>query len=103
MTLTGVILLIPQLSGASDKHKTLSAMVSYQEALHVIYETIGCNDVKRKPDLSYKLSDAAQKASPVGLGCDDDWGGLCEEVRGLCDSYPGERAGKFPSKVILLR
>jgi hypothetical protein len=58
----------------------LSATVSYQEALHVIYETIGCNDVKRKPDLSYKLSDAAQKACPVGLGCDDDWGGLCEEV-----------------------
>jgi len=80
MTLTGVVLLIPQLSGASDKRKTLSAKVSYQEALCIIYETIGCDDVKRKPDLSYKLSDASQKASPVGLGCDDDWEGLCEEV-----------------------
>ena len=80
--MTGVVLLIPQSSGASDKRKTLSAEISYAEALSIIYETIGCEDVKRKPDLSYKLSDAAQKAAPVGLGCDDDWEGLCEEVVG---------------------
>jgi hypothetical protein len=78
--LTGVILLIPQSSGAADKRKTLSANTLYDEAISTIYETIGCENVKRKPDLSYKLSDAAQKATPVGLGGEDDWAGLCEEV-----------------------
>jgi hypothetical protein len=58
----------------------LAKPVSYKKALSIIYETVGCEDVKRKPELSYKLSDSPQKASPVDLGCDDDWVGLCEEV-----------------------
>jgi hypothetical protein len=78
--LAGVILLIPQSSGASDKRKTLSATTPYDEAISTIYETIGCERVKRKPELSYKLSDAAQKVTPVGLEGEDDWMGLCEEV-----------------------
>ena len=78
--LTGIVLLIPQSSGASDKRKTLTAKISYGEALATIYATIGCEGVKKKPDLSYKLSNATQKASPVGLSSDDDWEGLCEEV-----------------------
>ena len=52
MVLTGVVLLVPQLSGASDKRKTLSANISYEKALSIIYDTIGCDNVKRKPDLS---------------------------------------------------
>lgn len=58
----------------------MAKSVTYEEALSIIHETIGCEDVKRKPELSYKLSDSSQKASPVGLGCDDDWMGLREEV-----------------------
>lgn len=76
----GIVLLIPQSSGASDKRKMLAANASYEEALATIYTTIGCEGVKKKPDLSYKLSNATQKASPVGLSCDDDWEGLCDEV-----------------------
>ena len=78
--MAGVILLIPQSSGAAYKRKTLSANTSYDEAISTIYETIGCGRVKRKPDLSYKLSDTAQKVTPVGLESEDDWVGLCEEV-----------------------
>ena len=77
---TGIVLLIPQSSGASARRKTLAKSDTYEDALAVIYETIGCEDVKRKPELSYKLSDSLRKASAVGLGCDDDWTGLCEEV-----------------------
>jgi hypothetical protein len=77
--LAGVILLIPQ-SSAADKRKTLSADTPYDKAIATIHETIGCESVKRKPDLSYKLSDSTQKATPVGLGGEDDWAGLCEEV-----------------------
>ena len=79
-TFAGIILLIPQSSGSSDRRKTLANSVTYQDALSIIHETIGCEDVRRKPELSYKLSDSSQKATPVGLGCDDDWAGLCEEV-----------------------
>ena len=78
--LTGIVLLIPQSSGASDKRKTLAPNISYEEALTTIYVSIGCEGVKKKPDLSYMLSNAAQKASPVGLSCEDNWEGLCEEV-----------------------
>lgn len=77
---TGIVLFIPQMSGATDKQKTISANQSYDDAITLIYETIGCAEVKRKPELSYKLSDSVQKASLVNLESDKDWMGLCEEV-----------------------
>jgi hypothetical protein len=39
----GIILLIPQLSGASDRRKTLAKAATYEEAIGIIYETIGCD------------------------------------------------------------
>jgi len=94
--LAGVILLIPQSSGAADKQKTLSSTTTYDEAISTIYETIGCERVKQKPDLSYKLSDSAKKVMPVGLEGEDDWVGLCEEVVGC------QKKKKTPISVSIL-
>ena len=77
---SGIVLLIPQASGGSDKRKTLMSTDSFEDALEMILKTIGCADVKRKPSLAYKLSDAPQKASSINLENEDDWLGLCEEV-----------------------
>jgi hypothetical protein len=54
--------------------------ISFEDALEVIYETIGCVSVAKKPVLSYKLSSAPQKANPIMLGSETDWEGCLEEV-----------------------
>jgi hypothetical protein len=77
---SGIVLLIPQASGGSDKRKTLMSMDSFKDTLETVHETIGCADVKQKPSLAYKLSDASQRASSINLENEDDWLGLCEEV-----------------------
>jgi hypothetical protein len=46
----------------------------------VIHKTIGCNDVPKKPLLSYKLSNAPAKAPAINLGSSSDWEGCLEEV-----------------------
>jgi hypothetical protein len=58
----------------------LTHAVTFEEALEIIYETIGCSDVCRKPNLSYKLVSAPQKAEPITLGSADDWRGCLEDV-----------------------
>ncbi|KAJ7756497.1 hypothetical protein DFH07DRAFT_742574, partial [Mycena maculata] len=54
---------------------------TFSEALDVIYNTVGCADVARKPDLSYKLGNALVKATPMSLDSDADWEGCLEDVR----------------------
>ena len=68
------------MSGDTNKRKTITVTHIFDDALGLIHETIGCADVMRKPELSYKLSDSAQKSSAIGLESEEDWAGLCEEV-----------------------
>jgi hypothetical protein len=79
-TSSEVVLFIPHMSGDANKRKTITATHTFDDALGLIHETIGCADVMRKPELSYKLSDSAQKSSAIGLESEEDWAGLCEEV-----------------------
>jgi hypothetical protein len=58
----------------------LTHAATYEEALAVIYETIGCGDVRRKPNLSYKLASAAQKEEPITMCSEGDWKGCLEDV-----------------------
>lgn len=68
------------MSGDDNKHKTITATHTFDNALGLIHETNGCADVMHKPELSYKLSDSAQKSSVIRLESEEDWAGLCEEV-----------------------
>ncbi|KAJ7936287.1 hypothetical protein B0H13DRAFT_2304004 [Mycena leptocephala] len=60
------------------KHSTL-----FDEALAVIYGTIGCADIPKKPLLSCKLSNAAVKAPAINLGSAKDWEGCLEDMTGV--------------------
>ena len=58
----------------------LDSTVGFDEALEVIYENIGCADVLRKPELSYKLSTAPAKNGSISLDSTGDWNGFQKEV-----------------------
>ena len=74
------MLLIPQSTSDGHQRKTLTHATTFSETLEVIYETIGCEEVRRKPSLSYKLASAPQKDEAIALGSEDDWKGLLDDV-----------------------
>lgn len=73
-------LLIPQASNEGHQRRNLTQATTYAEALQVIYETVGCEDVYRKPHLAYKLSTATLKSDPINLGSEEDWKGCLEDI-----------------------
>ncbi|KAJ3513784.1 hypothetical protein NLJ89_g2754 [Agrocybe chaxingu] len=75
-----LVLLIPHASNNGLQCKTIPAETGYNEALTIIWDTIGCSDVACKPDLQYKLTSAAQKDNPIGLNSAKDWTGLVEDL-----------------------
>ncbi|KAJ7141515.1 hypothetical protein C8R46DRAFT_1233643 [Mycena filopes] len=75
-----LVLMIPQASNAGTQRENLKHSTSFTDALDVIYETIGCADLAKKPALSYKLSNATVRAPAINLTSDADWDGCLEEV-----------------------
>jgi hypothetical protein len=75
--------MIPQATNAGTQREILKHSTLFDEALAVIYETIGCADIPKKPLLSYKLSNAAVKAPAINLGSAKDWEGCLEDVTGV--------------------
>jgi hypothetical protein len=67
--------------------------------LTLIYETIPCNDVTRKPTLSYKLSNAAAKAPAISLSNEDDWNGVLEMLADA-EAMKKKRAGQQGPAII---
>ena len=78
--LPGLVLMIPQASNTGTQREHLMHSTSFDDALAVIHETIGCADVPKKPMLSYKLSNATGKAPAINLGSAKDWDGCLEDV-----------------------
>ncbi|KAF8185347.1 hypothetical protein K438DRAFT_1765993 [Mycena galopus ATCC 62051] len=75
-----LVLMIPQASNAGTQRENLKHSTPFDDALAVIYETIGCADFAKKPTLSYKLSNATVKAPAINLTSETDWEGCLEEV-----------------------
>ncbi|KAJ7749085.1 hypothetical protein DFH07DRAFT_961929 [Mycena maculata] len=75
-----LVLMIPQASSERTQRENLKHSTSFEDALIVIYDTIGCANVSKKLTLSYKLSNAPGKASAINLGSLTDWEGCLEEV-----------------------
>ncbi|KAJ7215863.1 hypothetical protein GGX14DRAFT_562322 [Mycena pura] len=75
-----LVLLIPRAELEGDQRQVLTHATTFDDALHVIYETIGCSNVGVKPKLVYKLSNATAKAGCIGLSSDADWDGLLDDV-----------------------
>jgi hypothetical protein len=68
--------MIPGASTEGNQRVALPSSHSFEDALEIMYETIGCVSVARKPTLAYKLSSAKEKAPAVNLSTDKDWRGL---------------------------
>ncbi|KAJ7847578.1 hypothetical protein B0H14DRAFT_3453663 [Mycena olivaceomarginata] len=59
---------------------SIETTISFEDALELIHETIGCVSVVQKPTLAYKLSTAIQKSATINLRTEKDWGGLVTDV-----------------------
>ncbi|KAJ2932094.1 hypothetical protein H1R20_g4987, partial [Candolleomyces eurysporus] len=75
-----LIFLVPQYISETSRRLTLAANTTFGEAQEEMYNLIGCQDVKVKPDLSYKLATATVKAKSIALNSDEDWVGLLEDI-----------------------
>jgi len=76
-----MVLFIPRASGDGNQRVNLPLTATYPRALKVIFETIGCAEVNRKPTLSYKLVSTTAKTPPTSLGSDNDWEGLQDDIQ----------------------
>ncbi|KAK7460555.1 hypothetical protein VKT23_009275 [Stygiomarasmius scandens] len=77
-----LIIVIPTNEGPNERRTWDNAedSLDFEELLTIVYEAVGCENVTRKPKLSYKLETAAAKACPTRLGSQADWDGCIEEV-----------------------
>ncbi|KAJ7747655.1 hypothetical protein DFH07DRAFT_747736 [Mycena maculata] len=75
-----LVLLIPQADGEGNQRENITRATDFDEALDLIYTTIGCADVGKKPKLSYKLATATAKEAVISLASVTDWEGLVAEV-----------------------
>lgn len=75
-----IVLLIPQVASDCIQHVSIDADISFNDVLAVIYETLSCNDIPRKPNLSYKLEFTPAKAATISLSTSDDWQGCLETL-----------------------
>jgi len=73
------VLFVPGAAGSAQRVE-LKSVAPYREALEVIYDNIGCLDVLKKPELSYKLSTSTAKAVSISLNSERDWEGFQKEV-----------------------
>ncbi|KIM48965.1 hypothetical protein M413DRAFT_21261 [Hebeloma cylindrosporum] len=76
-----MVLFIPHASGDGNQHVNLPLTTTYDSALEVIYETIGCDKVNQKLGLSYKLMSATAKTPATSLGSEDNWEGLQDDIK----------------------
>ncbi|KAJ7439268.1 hypothetical protein B0H11DRAFT_570076 [Mycena galericulata] len=75
-----LVLLIPRADMEGKQRQILTHATSFDDALAVIHEIIGCDNVGVKPRLMYKLSNATVKADAIGLGSNAYWDGCRQEV-----------------------
>ncbi|KAF8147445.1 hypothetical protein K438DRAFT_1944164 [Mycena galopus ATCC 62051] len=76
VTAIAIIFMIPEAGSEGNQRVSLLSSHSFEDAVEIIYETIGCVSVARKPTLAYKLSSAGQKSAPINLRTSKDWDGL---------------------------
>ena len=75
---------------------------SYEDGLELIYESLGCVAIARKPTISYKLSSATLKSLAITLSNEADWKGLIEDVMGAHAKKSKAAKGTLVSVSILI-
>jgi hypothetical protein len=73
--------MIPEAATEGNQHVLIKSSTSFDDAIELMHETIGCIGVERKPTLAYKFSMANKSASTINLRTEDDqWEGLVTDV-----------------------
>ncbi|KAF8188188.1 hypothetical protein K438DRAFT_979548 [Mycena galopus ATCC 62051] len=75
-----VVLMVPKATSEGSQRLSINTTMSFEDALELIHETIGCVSVAQKPTLAYKLSTAIQKSATINLRTKNDWSGLVTDV-----------------------
>ena len=85
-----LVLLIPVVKSNANQHIQLAHDVSYEDAINIIHDTMGCASVTKKPDLMYRLSSSTAKSNPISLVTDGDWEGCKDDVISAQKKKKGE-------------
>jgi hypothetical protein len=72
--------MIPAAATEGNQRVSVKSSTSFDDAIDLMHETIGCVGVERKPTLTYKFSTANKTASTINLCTEDDWEGLVTDV-----------------------
>lgn len=72
--------MIPAAATEGSQRISLKSTVSFDDALEIMHETIGCVSVERKPTLAYKFSTANKNTTTINLRTEDDWDGLIDDA-----------------------
>ncbi|KAJ7210188.1 hypothetical protein GGX14DRAFT_394983 [Mycena pura] len=93
-----LVLMIPQATSDELQREKLTHASTYDEALVIIHETLGCADLKLKPALRFKLSSWTAKVPALNLGKVSDWDGCLDDV----SAAEKHSKGKQPVSVTIL-
>ncbi|KAF8206743.1 hypothetical protein K438DRAFT_1756100 [Mycena galopus ATCC 62051] len=75
-----IVFMIPEATTDGSQRVSLSSTVSFDDAIEVIHETIGCMSVDRKPMLTYKFSTANKNTTTINLCTENDWDSLVDNA-----------------------
>ncbi|KAJ7795451.1 hypothetical protein B0H14DRAFT_3554112 [Mycena olivaceomarginata] len=75
-----IVLMVPEAATEGSQRVSLKSSISFEDAIELMHETIGCVSVGRKPTLAYKFSTANKNTTTINLRTKDDWEGLVTDV-----------------------
>ncbi|KAJ7834125.1 hypothetical protein B0H14DRAFT_3709688 [Mycena olivaceomarginata] len=75
-----LVLMIPRAECEGSQWEVLTHATTFDDALNIIYRTVGCTDIRKKPVLIYKLSTATTKMTPISLASQANWDSCLDEV-----------------------
>jgi hypothetical protein len=73
--------MVPEATSEASQCLSIKTTISFEDALKLIHETIGCVSMVQKPTFAYKLLTAIQKSATINLRTEKDWGGLVTDVK----------------------
>ncbi|KAJ7816281.1 hypothetical protein B0H14DRAFT_3148669 [Mycena olivaceomarginata] len=74
-----IVFMVPEATSDGNQRVALDSSHSFEDAVEIMHETIGCVSVARKPTLAYKMSSAGQRTATVNLRSATDWKGLISD------------------------
>ncbi|KAJ7749867.1 hypothetical protein B0H14DRAFT_3513522 [Mycena olivaceomarginata] len=77
-----IVFMIPEAATEGNQCVSIKSSASFDDAIELMHETIGCVAVERKPTLAYKFSTANKTMSTINLRTETDWEGLITKKDG---------------------